>query len=120
MEIRKPKSQESAYIYSAILKFTKGKNGHVSENVHIVIRYYRKGGKRKKDLPIPKEIKTENLEWKKYKGEGICVYRRTGNGENYDYVDSRGINAPTGLVQKLEDLVKEACFGNSNKTKYII
>ena len=119
MRIKNPKTGEYLNIYSARLTFIKEKNGHVSENVHIVIYYdkrgSKRGSKRKRDLPIPKEIDTGDLAWKKYKGKGIvAVYHRDGDSENYDYAPKGGINVHTGLGQKLEDLVKEACFGKEH------
>ena len=116
MKIKNPKSEEYLNIYSAIVKFTREKNGLVSENVRVIIYYDKKGSKRgskrKRDIKIPKEIDTGDLAWKKYKGKGIvAVYHRDGDSENYDYAPKGGINIHTGLGQKLEDLVKEACFG---------
>ena len=110
MKIKNPKSDELLEIGSAILKFTK-KNGQVSDKVRITIRYSKKGDKRKKDLEVPKEINTDELNWKRYRGEDIAKYRRTGNSENYDYAIKSRISIPTALRYRLEDLVKEACFG---------
>lgn len=115
MKIENPKSGKLLEIGSAILKFTK-KNGQVSDKVRITIRYSKKGDKREKDLQIPKEINTFNLNWKKYGGEGIATYRRTGNSENYDYT-SGIISIPTALRYKLEGLVNKVCF--EKITRYI-
>jgi len=110
MRIENPQSQEELEIYSARLKFTKEKNGQVSkEMVRVVIRYKKRDPK-KRDLPIPKDIDTSDLAWKRYRGEDIAIYRRTGNGENYDYVIKSRINIPTALRHRLESLVKEVCF----------
>jgi len=117
MKIKKPQSQEELDIYSAIVKFTKEKNGHISENVRVIIRYGKKGHKRKKDLQVPGYIDTDELNWTKYKKEGIAVYHRVSNGQNYDYIDNRRICVHTILRENLEKLVSEVCFGNSNKHK---
>ena len=121
MKIKNSKSDELLEIGSAILKFTK-KNGQVSDKVRITIRYSKKGDKRKKDLQIPKEINTFDLNWKKY-GGGVATYRRIGNSENYDYT-SGIISIPTALCHRLEGLVKEVCFLKnktdiSDKTEHI-
>jgi hypothetical protein len=116
MLIENPKTEKEIYIYSAILKFTK-KNGHVSDKVRVIIRSSKKGGKRKKDLPIPKEINIDDLAWKKYRGQGIvAVYHRDGDSENYDYAPKGEIPVPTALCSRLEGLVKEVCFENSEQT----
>jgi hypothetical protein len=117
MEIKNPKSEKEIYIYSAILKFTK-KNGHVSENVRVIIRYKKGSKRRKEDLKIPKEINTFNLNWKKYMGGGIATYHREGDDPDH-YYTSGGVTISTNLGQRLEDLVKEACFGNSDKIEHI-
>jgi len=112
MRIENPQSQEELYIYSAKLKFTKEKNGQVSKDmVRVVIRYGQRGPKRKKDLEVPKEINTGELEWRRYKGKNNSEYRRTGNSQDYDYEDSiTKISIPTAIRHKLEGLVKEVCF----------
>ena len=125
MKIKNPQSGEEIYIYSAMLKYIK-KNGQVSDKVRVVIYYDKKGSKRgskrKRDLPIPKEIDTDDLAWKKYRGKGIvATYHRDGDSENYDYIpfNKGGISIPTALIHRLENLVKEACFENSDKTEHI-
>lgn len=117
MKIKKPKSQEFLDIYSAILKFTKEKNGQVSKDmVRVIIRYSRRGPTRKRDLEVPKNIKdplyvnTDNLNWTKYQGKPISVYHRRSED---DYINSIGISVHTNLCQRLEDLVSKVCFGNS-------
>ena len=110
MKIKNPKTGAYLNIYSARLTFIKEKNGRVSENVRVTIYRYKKRPKRI-DLPVPKDIDTFNLNWIKKKG--IAVYYRK-NGEN-NYEDYRRVSIHTGLGQKLEDLVKEVCFGNSEQ-----
>jgi len=81
-------SQEQLNIYSAKLKFTKEKNGQVSkEMVRVTIRYGIKGPTRKKDLRVPDDINTFNLNWIRYKGKPISVYHRRSKD---DYVDKGG------------------------------
>lgn len=110
MKIKNPKTGEYLNIYSARLTFKKKENGQVSDKVRITIRYGIKRPTRQKDLEVPKEINTDNLNWKRYRGEDIAIYRRTGNSENYDYVIKSRISIPTALRYRLEDLVKEVCF----------
>ena len=117
MKIKNPKTGEYLNIYSARLTFIKEQNGYVSENVRVTIRYNIKGPKKRRDLPVPKDIDTIELNWIKEKG--IAVYYRAssyqrGSSENYDYT-SGGVTIFTKLGQKLEDLVKEACFENSEQ-----
>jgi len=83
--------------------------------VRVTIRYGKKGPTRKKDLPIPDYIDIDELNWTRYKGRPISVYHRTSNGQNYDYVDNRGITVFISLGQRLEDLVNKVCFGNSEQ-----
>lgn len=77
MKIKNPKSGKVLDIGSAIVKFTK-KNGQVSDKVRVVIYYDKKGSKRgskrKRDLPIPKEIDTDDLAWKKYGGKVLLLH----------------------------------------------
>ena len=123
MKIQNPQTEEEIYIYSAKLKFTK-KNGHVSENVRVTIRYTKKRSIRRKDFKIPNDpkkddyIDTFNLNWIKYRGKGIATYHRKGDDPDHHYT-SGGIIISTKLGQKLEDLVKEACFENSGETEHI-
>jgi len=117
MRIENPQSKKEIDIYSAIVKFTKEKNGKVLKDmVHVIIRYGQRGPKRKKDLEVPKDIDTDKLEWRRYRGKPISEYRRTGNSQDYDYEHKRRISIPTALRYKLEGLVKKACFENSEQT----
>ena len=99
-------------IYSARLIFKKGKRDQGS-SVIIKIRYSKKGPTRKRNLQVPDYINTDELNWIKYRGEGISVYYRISNGQNYDYVDNRRITISTNLAQKLEELVCEVYSKNS-------
>lgn len=129
MRIKNPQSQEELKIYSARLKFTKEKkeNGQVKNMVRVTIRYKKRDPK-KRDFQIPNKpnpddpedlyINTEELHWVRYRGKDIAIYRRTSNGENYDYVIKSRINIPTALRYRLEGLVKKVCFENSDKTEH--
>lgn len=115
MKIKNPQSQEEGDIYSAKLKFTKERNGQVSkEMVRVTIRYGIKGPTRKKDLQVPDNINTFNLNWTKYGGKPISVYHRRNKD---DYVDNVGMIVHTDLCQKLENLVSEICFEKTQYTK---
>ena len=110
-----PQSQEPLNIYSARLKFTKEKNGQISKDmVRVIIRYGKKGPARKKDLRIPNDINTFNLNWTKYRGKPICVYHRRSKD---DYVDNGGMIVHTDLCQKLEELVSKVCFEKTEHTR---
>jgi len=121
MKIKNPQSGEYLDISSVRLTFIKEKNGHVSENVCVTIYYYGKKRPKRKDLPIPKDIDANGLDWIKEKG--IAVYYRKSSykpcsNENYDYT-SKGVTISTNLGQRLEDLVLDVCFGNSDETEHI-
>ena len=116
MKIKNPISKKYLDIHSARLTFKKGKNNHVSDEVYVTI-YYKKSLKKRKDFPVPEDINTDELNWKK--GKSTTIYYRTTNYshniEGYSYIDSGGITVPTNLGQKLENLVNIACFENSEK-----
>ena len=115
MKIKNPKTGEYVNIYSARLTFIKEKNGYmskISKNVRVTICRYKGGPKERKDLPIPKEINLDALNWIR---EKIAVCNR--EDEN-DYVDHIRKDIPSLICHKLEDLVKDSFFGNSNKTKH--
>ena len=118
MRIENPQSKEELEIYSARLKFTKEKNGQVSKNMVRVVIRYKKRYPKKRDLPIPKDIDTRDLAWKRYRGEDIAIYHREGDSKNYDYEIKSRINIPTALRHRLEGLVKKVCFENSDKIEH--
>jgi len=51
-------------------------------------------------------------------GKGIATYHREDDDPDHHYT-SGGVTISTNLDQRLEDLVSEVCFGNSDKTKHI-
>ena len=120
MRIENPQSKKELDIYSARLKFTKEKNGQVSKNIVRVVIRYKKRDPKKRDLPIPKDIDTRDLAWKRYRGEDIAIYHREGDSKNYDYIpfNKGGIRIPAALRHRLEGLVKKVCFENSDKTEH--
>lgn len=110
MKIKNPKTGKHANIYSARLTFVREKNGQVRNTVYVTI-HHNKSKKNQKNLPVPEEIDTNELDWRKK--NNLAVYYRSENGENYDYTSKGGgIMVPTGLCQKLEQLVLKAYFNN--------
>jgi hypothetical protein len=108
MKIKNPKTGKYLNIYSARLTFVQEKDRHVRDTVRVTIYYHGKKEPKKIDLPIPKDIDVGGLNWIKEKG--IAVYYR----EDHKY-RSGEVSISTGLGQKLENIVLDACFGNSEQ-----
>ena len=115
MKIKNSKTGKHLNIYSARLTFARERSGKVRNKVYITLNYYGKKEPKKVNLPIPKEIDLSELNWIRERDIAV-YYRERGQSQlkkkgDYHY-SSGNIRIPTQLSQKLEELVKEACFEN--------